>query len=239
MRRALPITILLALAFLPAAFADSLLTPVQVTYLSAGVNQWGGYWAYPYTVAVGNSGTTMAMMCDDFLGTIQANESWTAHAVTLTSSALLAIGNGTLPSYFGTRPGGVQLYEQAAHIFSQVVSGEETRVGSANAAVWKLFDSALNISGDGDAVQILSNASLWLAGLNGSTASFNNVALFVPDLTQPISGQYLDHRPQEFIAAFSGGFTPQSTTPEPATFLPVLGAGLALIAVGRGRRKRS
>lgn len=238
MRRTLLFTSFLFLLSASAAVADTLIS-TPLTYLYAGVNQWNGYWAYPYTVQIGQGGPAIAVMCDDFVDEIQNNESWSAYGITLTQSALTAIGTGQLPSYYGMRPSGVALYEEAAHIFTRVVNGQAP-ASSGSAAVWKLFDSDLNVSGDLIAQQILAEAATWVAGLNGEIASFDNVALFVPDLTAPVTNRLGGYRPQEFLTVVgSGNFHNNDVgqTPEPATALPVLGAGLALVAFGRRRAR--
>jgi MYXO-CTERM domain-containing protein len=239
MRRVFLFTAFLLLLSASCAVADTVLITTPLTYLTAGGGTWSGYYSYPYMAQVAGQTDPIQVLCDDFVDEIQNGESWSVYSITLTRSALTAIGSGELPSYFGTQSNGIALYEQAAHIFTQIVSGQAS-ASSGNAAIWKLFDAGLDISGDATAQQILAEAAIWLDSLNGTTASFDNVAILVPDLSAPITNRVGSYRPQEFITAVgSGGFNNNSTgdTPEPATALPVLGAGLALAAFGRRRAR--
>jgi hypothetical protein len=187
--RKVALSVLILMAFASAGVADTILTPVTVTYTGAGVNQWNGYWAYPYYFQMNGSGPSVAMLCDDYADDIQAGESWSAVIVPLTSSNLVKIASGQLPSYFGQQPSGLSLYEQAGYIFSRILSGQYAG-GSGNAAIWKLFTPSVDISGDATAQQILATSSAWAAGLNGTVPSFDNVAILAPDLTKPVTNPW-------------------------------------------------
>lgn len=168
----------------------------------------------PYSMTL-NGTTPLSLFCVNDNNFISSGETWTVGVVLGTN-----LGSDSLTS------GHVTQFEEEAYILSQFN-------GSNNAAVqdalWKIFDSGRDITGDSAAVTLFNNAGLDFGSVNLADYKFY---IYVPGtaITDFKDGDTAS--PQNFI-----GISPLSTTPtpEPSTLL-MLGTGLAALA-GAARRK--
>jgi hypothetical protein len=165
----------------------------------------------PYNLTL-NPGGALSLFCLNDLNEIQAGESW---GVTVHDAA----------SYLGSASGSTGFeYEEEAYIYSKYNGSNATDVQEA---LWKIFDSGENISGDAAAQSMVSAA----AGF-GYTASFlNNYNIYIYD-GGAIHDQDGNSLPQNFIGTDPN---PPSITPEPSSLI-LFGSGLVGLA-GVARRK--
>jgi hypothetical protein len=139
-----------ALLLAGTAFADS------VTLTAAGPANQGGVYVYPYTLNI--DGTTYAGICDDYNHEVYVGENWTANIYSFSQYQ---------SGRFGSE--GLQNYEEAAWLLSQIPTAGASEVGDINFAVWSLFTSGVPVQ---PKTSTLDGSAYWLT--QATTAANNN-----------------------------------------------------------------
>lgn len=195
----------ICLALIPfAAKADTL------TFNSAPTGSIG-----PYSMTL-NGVTDLNLFCLNDKNFISPNETWQVDVL---------VGASSLNSNSQTA-GFLTQYEEAAYVYSKFGSSSADAVQNA---LWEIFDSTRNISGDSAAVSLFNAAVLNFGSINLSNFAFY---VYVPksNITNFADGDTAV--PQYFIGVAPLSIT---STPEPST-LVMLGTGLTAMA-GIARRK--
>jgi PEP-CTERM motif len=179
------------------ALADS------VTLTGAGPANQGGVYVYPYTLNI--DGSTYAAICDDYNHEVYIGENWTANIYNFSQYH---------SARFGSQ--GLQNYEEAAWLLSQIPSAGASEIGDINFAVWSIFTSGVPVQPKTNTVD---GSAYWLtaattaANNNFYGMNFSNYRIVTP--TDSGTGSA-----QEYLIA---------TAPEPSSLL-MLGSGLIGIA---------
>ena len=144
------LAVVCALVLAGTAVADS------VTLTGAGPANQGGVYVYPYTLNI--DGTTFAAICDDYSHEVYVGESWTANIYSFSQYQ---------SGRFGSE--GLQNYEEAAWLLSQIPSAGASEVGDINFAVWSIFTSGVPVQ---PKTGTLDGSAYWLT--QAMTAANNN-----------------------------------------------------------------
>jgi PEP-CTERM motif len=173
--------VICALLLAGTAFADS------VTLTGAGPANQGGVYVYPYALQIGNS--TYAGICDDYWHEVYVGETWTANIYTLSQYS---------SARFGSQ--GLQNYEEAAWLMSQIGSASPSEVGDINFAVWSIFSPNVPVQQPGNG---LLGSQAWLAAATTAANNnfygmdFSNFRIVTPTDSSPGSAQeYLIRVPE-------------------------------------------
>ena len=190
---------------------------LPVVFNNGGSNVMGGVYVGPYNLTVG--GQSMQLVCDDFLSTVIAGETW--NAVT-----------STYPTLSNVKFSGLVQYEEIGYLVQQMFANitNPTTVGYISWAIWDIFDPGVSSSDpygtltSGQQTQI--NNWLIQASNNYSTGNYSNLVIYTP-----VPGSQVPFgagSPQEYIGIVSA--------PEPATVL-LLGFGLISLLILLGSKK--
>ncbi len=114
-----------------AAFA----TPVEAGFAGLGGQSQNGEYIYPYFITIDN-GAQIAMMCDDFYHQSSVGDTWQANITSLTSGDLSK-----------TRFNNLTEYQEAGFLLMQVNNSNQAEWGNINFAIWKTFNSSVNMGG--------------------------------------------------------------------------------------------
>ncbi len=148
--RLIGLAVVCALLLVGTALADS------VTLTGAGPANQGGVYVYPYTLNI--DGTTFAAICDDYSHEVYVGESWTANIYSFSQYQSGRFGNE-----------GLQNYEEAAWLLSQIPTAGASEVGDINFAVWSIFTSGVPVQ---PKTGTLDGSAYWLT--QAMTAANNN-----------------------------------------------------------------
>ncbi len=176
-----------------AAFADT----VEVRFADLGGQSQNGHYTYPYYLTIDN-GPEIPMICDDFLHQSNVGDTWQAN--------LTNLGIGNLSK---TRFNNLTEYQEAGFLLMQINDSNPTEWGNINFAIWKIFDSNLDM---GDVPQGTFGAEYWYdmaQSANLSNIDFSNIEILTP------KNPHCENGDQEFMYM----------TPEPGTLL-LIGSGL-------------
>jgi hypothetical protein len=143
------------------------------------------------------NGTPVDLICVDFADEVTFGQQWDANLTPITAEADLG------DTRFGTAPGALQLYQQAAWLSLQFATQPTSQYGDIQATIWQLFDAAAPTP----------SSSLWLDLARSNYASVDYGDFRVVTNVGPVQpvGQV-----QEFLIR-----TPSSGAPESATQLLV------------------
>lgn len=125
----LAVAVLFVIAAAVAAFAD----PVEARFAAPGGENQNGLYTYPYYITL-NNGSQIPMMCDDYDHQSNVGDTWQANLASLTGGHM---GD--------TRFNSLNKYKEAAFLLMQVNDSDQSEWGNINFAVWKIFDSSVNI----------------------------------------------------------------------------------------------
>jgi hypothetical protein len=120
-----------ALAFSLAATAVA--GPIQMQFVAVNGTQAFGDYVGPYSGTI--NGTPVALFCVDFANEVNIGQQWDANLTPVSSDALLS------DTRYGTAPGGLDLYQQAAWLTLQFASQPTTQFGDIQATIWRLFST--------------------------------------------------------------------------------------------------
>jgi PEP-CTERM motif-containing protein len=195
--RLIGLAVVCALLLAGTAVADS------VTLTAAGPANQGGVYVYPYTLQIGSN--TYAAICDDYNHEVWVGETWTANIYSFSQYQSGRFGNE-----------GLQNYQEAAWLLSQIPTAGASEIGDINFAVWSIFTPGVPVQSQTGS---LDGSAYWLtqatiaANNNFYGMNFSNYRIVTP--TDNGTGS-----PQEYLIA---------TAPEPSSLL-MLGTGLIGIA---------
>lgn len=181
----------------------------------------GGTYTSPYTGSI-NSGSPVAIICDDFADEVYVPESWTA-----LGTNLAGINSTTTDNlYFDQNnvPQQQQAYEVAAYLAEELLTadavnpGDQTTVGELSFALWGVFDPTLLTAGNpagltgtvssgqlGAAITYLTNAenavntAISNEGQSTYLSTFSNVDIYSATTNKTSAEVENPTRPQEFI----------------------------------------
>ncbi len=148
--RLIALGLICAVILVGTALADS------VTLTGAGPANQGGVYVYPYTLNI--NGTSYAAICDDYSHEVWIGENWTANIYNFSQYQ---------SARFGSQ--GLQNYEEAAWLLSQIPSAGASEVGDINFAVWSIFTPGVPVQ---PKTSTLDGSAYWLTA--ASTAASNN-----------------------------------------------------------------
>ena len=190
---------------------------LPVVFNNGGSNVMGGVYVGPYNLTVG--GQSMQLVCDDFLSTVIAGETW--NAVT-----------STYPTLSNVKFSGLVQYEEIGYLVQQMFANitNPTTVGYISWAIWDIFDPGVSSSDPYGTLTSSQQTQInnWLiqAKNNYSTGNYSNLIIYTP-----VPGSQVPFgagSPQEYIGIVSA--------PEPATVL-LLGFGLISLLILLGSKK--
>lgn len=211
----------------PALFGA---TTVNMTLTGVGSNGvLGGVYIGPYVASI--DGVTTPVICDDFISDTYLGESWQATAYDFSEYAM---------AKFGGLSNAAQLYNEAAWLATQLVSGPIAGcpnagncAGAVQYALWQVFAAPAPLSALSGTD--LANANYWLGQAQSQAytpGQFSNVTIYTyASHATGCPGGSCSGAPQEFLVV---------RTPEPES-LALLGFDLsgvgALLYAFRRRRK--
>jgi hypothetical protein len=170
-----------------------------------GVNgaQDFGYYVGPYAGTM--DGTSVDLFCVDFMNEVSFGQQWDANLTAITPGSDLG------DTRYGTLPGAVELYQEAAWLTLQFALQPTSEYGDIQSTIWRLFSPTAPAP----------SSSWWLGEAQKSYATADYSDFRIVTNVGPVlkSGQV-----QEFLT-----HTPNTGAPEPGTQLMV-GAVLASAA---------
>lgn len=217
-----------ALALL-AATLPMVASPIEATFTGVNGAIDFGYYVGPFYGKL--SSQSVPLYCIDFANDVSFGEQWAANLSHIDTQPDLA------NTRYGSTPGAVQLYQEAAWLTEQYGTNSGSAYGDIQATIWQLFDSF--------APEASSNYWLHQAQANYQSVSYND--FFVVTNTGPVNptGQV-----QEFLTVLNPSSSIYkavapavvTSTPEPR-LMGVLGLGLICAGVlvrslRRARRER-
>lgn len=191
--RFLAVAVLFVIAATVAAFAD----PVEARFAGLGGENQNEQYTYPYYITL-NNGAQIPMMCDDYEHQSNVGDTWQANVTSLVGGHM---GD--------TRFNSLNKYKEAAFLLMQVNDSDQSEWGNINFAVWKIFDSSVNI---GNKPTGTMGPQYWYdlaRTTNLSNIDFSEVRILTPLQSRGESGD------QEFLFL----------APEPGTLM-LIGSGL-------------
>jgi hypothetical protein len=182
---------------LPALCLGLLINAAHADTLTFNNNPTGEIGPYNLTL----NSTHLALFCMNDLNFIQGNESWGVNVI-----------NGA--AFFGSAANSTGFkYEEEAYIYSKYNGSNATDIQDA---LWTIFDPGTS-NKDANSPGLVTAA----ASFNGYTQSFLSMTTFYIWNGGPITNQYQNYPPQNFVGT--------SPVPEPSS-LALLGSGLFGIA---------
>jgi hypothetical protein len=217
-KRLLPAGFFAACAIALSLSATLVASPVQMTFVGVNGAQAFGYYIGPYSGTM--NGGSVDLFCVDFANEVNFGQQWDANLTSITSDA------GLGDTRYGTAPGGLELYQQAAWLTLQYASQPTSEYADIQATIWRLFSD----------VSPVPSSQFWLDQARGNYASADYADFRIVTNIGPVqqSGQV-----QEFLTQLdSGGVVStevlSSAVPEPSTELLV---GLALVGLSCAARR--
>ena len=173
---------------------------IQMQFVGVNGTQMFDEYVGPYSGTM--NGTPVDLFCVDIANAVDFGQQWDANLTPIASGADLS------DTRYGTAPGALELYRQAAWLALQYAQQPTSQYGDIQATIWRLFDTSAPTP----------SSSSWMeqAVANYASADFGDFRIVTNVAPVQQSGQV-----QEFLIRM-----PSSDAPEPNTQLL---AGLGLI----------